>query len=39
MADQAKTIQMIIAGMTGPGPFQLLQTGGICAETDEMNAI
>ena len=39
MADQAKTIQMIIAGVAGSGALQLLQTGGICAETDKMNAI
>ncbi len=39
MADQAKTIQMIIAGVAGPGPFQLHQTAGIGAETDEVDAI
>ncbi len=39
MADQAKTIQMIIAGVAGPGVLQLPQTGEICAETNEMNAI
>ena len=39
MADQAKTIQMIIAGVAGPGPLQFLQTAWIRAETDEMNAI
>ena len=39
MADQAKTIQMIIAGVAGPGPPQLRQTARIRAETDEMDAI
>lgn len=39
MADQAKTIQMIIAGVAGTGVLQLLQTSGICAETNEMHAI
>ena len=39
MADQAETIQMIIADVAGTGPFQLRQTAGIGAETDEMNII
>ena len=39
MADQAESIQMIIANMESASALQFIQTAGIRAETNEMNAI
>lgn len=39
MADQAESIQMIIANMESASALQFIQTAWIRAETDEMNTI